>query len=98
MSVKKVKMFVSKSKMKRWYQSQGIQGSLLFDYLFLQCVCLFLVNGNLSMLVKWREMFNNFRKHIGLKFKGNNQQSQIPAEAEGNEIEASDEAEGCLFP
>ena len=50
------------------------------------------------MFVKWREMFSNSREHIGLNFKGNNQQTQIPAEAEGKEIETSDEAEECLFP
>lgn len=72
--------------------------SLLFHYLFLQFVCLFLVDGNLSMFVKWREMFINSREHTGLNFKGNNQQTQIPAESEGNKIETSDEADGCLFP
>lgn len=50
------------------------------------------------MFVKWREMFTNSGKHTEVKCKGNNQQSKIPAEAGGNEIETSDEAEGCLFP
>ena len=92
--------------MKRWYQGQGVLGGgrglfiILTTCFFSLCVCLFLLDGNLSMFVKWREMSGDIsEEHTEVKYKGNNQQSKIPGEAGGHEIkETSDKAEGCLFP
>ena len=51
------------------------------------------------MFVKWREISCRSREHTEVKFKGNKQQSKIPREAGGSEMEgAGDGAEGCLFP
>lgn len=69
------------------------RGVCYFDHLFSLCVCLLLGNSNLRMFVKWREISSSSGVHIKVKFKGNNQQSEIPAEAGDNEIETSDKAE-----